>query len=272
MPEGDTVLRTARALGRSLEGKRLTSFDSSLPRLAGADLSGRRVEAVEARGKNLLVRFDDGRALVTHMRMTGSWHLYRPGELWKKPARLARAILETDDAVAVCFSAPVVELLSARELDRHPRLRRLGPDVLSAEFDDAEAVRRIKARPRTAIGEALLFQSAVAGVGNVYKSETLFLTRMDPFAPVAFFSDAELSAIVAKARELMSANVDGWPRRTGRTRRTRARGGYWVYGRSGRPCRRCRGPVRMRRQGSAGRSTYWCPACQPSRGSAAARG
>ena len=156
--------------------------------------------------------------------------------------------------------------------ERHPRLRRLGPDVLSADFDDAEAVRRIKARPRTPIGEALLFQSAVAGVGNVYKSETLFLSRMDPFAPVAFFSDAELSRIVAKARELLSANVEGWPRGTRRTRRTRAGSGYWVYGRSGRPCRRCGRPVRMRRQGSAGRSTYWCPACQPSRGSAAARG
>ncbi|HEX9286005.1 MAG TPA: DNA-formamidopyrimidine glycosylase family protein [Thermoanaerobaculia bacterium] len=267
MPEGDTVLRVARALGRRLEGKRLKSFDSSLPRLAGAGISGRRVEAVEARGKNLLVRFDDGRALVTHMRMTGSWHLYRPGERWKKPARLARAILETDDAVAVCFSAPVVELLSARELDRNPRLRRLGPDVLSAEFEAAEAVRRLKARPRTPIGEALLFQSAIAGVGNVYKSETLFLCGMDPFAPVAFFSDSELSGIVSKARELMSANVHGWPRRT---RPLRAGRGYWVYRRSGQPCRRCGTPLRMRRQGSAGRSTYWCPACQPPRGSAAA--
>lgn len=163
-------------------------------------------------------------------------------------------------------------LRAARALDRDPRRHRLGPDVLSADFDVAEAVRRIKARPRTAIGEVLLLQSAVAGVGNVYKSETLFLSRMNPFAPVAFFSDAELSGIVAKARELMSANVDGWPRRTGRTRRTRAGGGYWVYGRRGRPCRRCGGPVRMRRQGSAGRSTYWCSACQPARGAAGAHG
>jgi len=267
MPEGDTVLRAARALGRSLEGKRLTHFGSSLPRLADANLSGRRVQTVEARGKNLLVRFDDGRALVTHMRMTGSWHLYRPGEPWKKPARLARPVLDTESSVPVRFSAPVVELLSARELDRNPRLRRLGPDVLSAEFDDAEAVRRLKSRARTAIGEALLFQSAVAGVGNVYKSETLFLCGMDPFAPVAFFSDAELSGIMAKARELMSANVDGWPRRSAGTRRTRASGGYWVYGRRGRPCRRCGAPVKRRRQGSAGRSTYWCSVCQPPRAS-----
>lgn len=253
MPEGDTILRAARALGRSLEGKSLTAFSSPLPALAEADLAGRRVDAVEARGKNLLIRFDDGRALLTHMRMTGSWHLYRPGEPWKKPQRLARAMLATADAVAVCFNAPVVELLSARQILRSERLRRLGPDVLGPEFESSAAVKNLVALPRTPIGEALLLQSALAGIGNIYKSETLFACGADPFAPVASFSTAELERIVRKARELMSANLSGSSRPSR------------IYRRSGQPCRTCGTRVRMRRQGTAGRSTYWCPRCQPAR-------
>lgn len=259
MPEGDTILRAARALGASLQGKRVTSFESPLPRLAGADLAGRRVEAVEARGKNLLVRFDDGSALRTHMRMTGSWHLYGPNERWKKPARLARAVLSTEDAVAVCFNAPVVELLSARQLARHESLRHLGPDVLAEGFDVSEAVRRIASSDRP-IGEALVLQSALAGVGNIYKSESLFLCGLDPFAPVAALDRKDVTRVVAKARDLMSDNLDGAPRKT---RRTLDGASYWVYGRSGKPCFRCGTRIRMRRQGDTGRSTYWCPGCQP---------
>jgi endonuclease VIII len=262
MPEGDTILRAARALDRVLAGKRITSFESPLARLARTELAGRRVDRVEARGKNLLFRFDDGRALRSHMRMTGSWHLYRPGERWRKPSRLARAVLATEDAVAVCFNAPVVELLSARELDRHEPLARLGPDVLSPDFDLAAAVSRLRALPDTPIGEALLDQSALAGIGNIYKSETLFLCEADPFAGVGAFSEAELGRIVSKARALMSASVEGAPRTLrpiGRRARLR------VYRRSGEPCRRCGTTIRMRRQGEATRSTYWCPRCQPSR-------
>jgi endonuclease-8 len=208
---------------------------------------------VEARGKNLLIRFDDGRALVTHMRMIGSWHLYQPGEPWKKPQRLARAVLATADAVAVCFNAPVVELLSARQLVRSERLRRLGADVLGPAFDASEAARRLAALPEMPIGEVLLLQSALAGVGNIYKSETLFACGADPFAPVAAFSAGEVGEIVTKARELMSANVSRSPRPSR------------VYRRSGQPCRTCGTRIRMRRQGDAGRSTYWCPRCQPAR-------
>jgi endonuclease-8 len=258
MPEGDTILRAARALDRSLAGKRLTAFQSPLPRLARAGLAGRRVDSVEARGKNLLVRFDDGRTLRSHMRMTGSWHLYRPGERWRKPARLARAVLETEDSVAVCFSAPVVEILTAREVERHEPLARLGPDVLAAEFDAAEAVRRLASLAEMPIGEALLDQSAIAGIGNIWKSETLFLCGADPFAPVGAFPEAELERIVAKARALMSASVSGSSLRPGRAARR-------VYRRSGEACRRCGTAIRMRRQGTAARSTYWCPACQPPR-------
>jgi endonuclease-8 len=255
MPEGDTILRAARALGRSLEGKSLTAFSSPLPALAEADLAGRRVDSVEARGKNLLIRFDDGRALVTHMRMTGSWHLYQPGQPWKKPQRLARAVLTTTDAVAVCFNAPLVELLSGRQLVRNERLRRLGPDVLGPGFDASEAARRLAASPETPIGEALLAQSVLAGIGNIYKSETLFACRADPFAPVAAFPAEELEEIARRARKLMSASLSGSPRR----------GPYAVYRRSGQPCRTCGTRIRMQRQGTAARSTYWCPRCQPAR-------
>ncbi|HEY6066805.1 MAG TPA: DNA-formamidopyrimidine glycosylase family protein [Thermoanaerobaculia bacterium] len=261
MPEGDTILRAARALDRRLAGKRITSFESPLPRLARAELAGRRVDRVEARGKNLLFRFDDGRALRSHMRMTGSWHLYRPGERWQKPARLARAVLATEDAVAVCFNAPVVELLTARELDRHEPLTRLGPDVLSPAFDPAAAVSLVAALPDRPIGEALLDQSALAGVGNIYKSETLFLCGADPFAGAGRYSEDELLRIVAKARALMSASVEGAPGAL----RARGRARFRVYRRSGEPCRRCGSTIRMRRQGSDARSTYWCPTCQPSR-------
>ena len=259
MPEGDTILRAARALDERLAGKRITAFRSPLPRLARADLAGRRVDAVEARGKNLLVRFDDGRALRSHMRMTGSWHMYKPGERWRKSERLARAVISTDDVVAVCFNAPVVEMLSARDIERHEPLRRLGPDVLAPEIDAAEAIRRLRALGETPIGEALLDQSALAGIGNIYKSETLFLRGADPFAPVSHFSSEELASIVAKARSLMSASVQP------RGLRPAGRGQRWVYRRSGEACRRCGTEIRMRRQGTAARSTYWCPECQPAR-------
>jgi endonuclease-8 len=248
MPEGDTILRAARTLGRALEGRRIL-------RSEGADVSERTVTRVEARGKNLLVHFDDGRALHTHMGMTGSWHIYRPGERWQRPAWRARVVLETDFYVAVCFDAPIARVLQPGEERRDPQLADLGPDVLAAEFDADTAVARLRSLETLPIGEAVVAQSALAGVGNIYKSETLFLCGVDPFAPVRALSEETLLRVVRKARELMLAGVDG--RALGR------RGGAWVYGRSGRPCRRCGAAIRMRRQGEAGRSTYWCPSCQP---------
>lgn len=266
MPEGDTIFRTAQVLRAALGGKRVAAVRSPLPGLANAGLAGRRVAGVEPRGKHLLVRFDDGRVLHTHMRMIGSWHVYRPGERWRKPAARARVVLEVEGeageaAVAVCFNAPVVELLTERGARRSPALATLGPDVLSERFDAAEARRRLRAYGDRAIGEALLAQRALAGIGNVYKSETLFLRGVDPFCPVGSLSDAELDAIVGEARALMSANLGPRPRRTVPARH--GAGPLWVYGRSGEPCRRCGTTIRMRRQGEAARSTYWCPACQP---------
>jgi endonuclease-8 len=259
MPEGDTLFRIAATLGRALQGKVLTRFTSPLPALAAANLDGRTVTQVEARGKNLLIHFDDGRALHTHLRMTGSWHIYRPGERWQKPERAARAVLETVDFVAVCFDAPVVELLAAGGVERHEGLRRLGPDVLKSDFDAGEARRRLRERGEMAIGDALLAQSALAGIGNVYKSEVLFLCQTDPFAAVSALDDGAIDGLVAKARELMGKNLDGLPRKT-RVALTGPR--HWVYGRGGQPCLRCGTLVRVRRQGDAGRTTYYCPRCQ----------
>ncbi len=260
MPEGDTILRAARTLGRALGGRRIV-------RSEGADVEERIVTRVEARGKNLLVHFDDGRALHTHMRMTGSWHVYRPGERWQRPASRARVVLETDAYVAVCFDAPVARMLASGGDRRDSGLANLGPDVLAPGFDAREAAERLRLLGDLPIGEALVAQSALAGVGNVYKSETLFLCGVDPFEPVQELSDDALVRILAKARELMQASVDG--RIPPSERRALGRGARaWVYLRSGRPCRRCGTSIRMRRQGEAGRSTYWCPSCQPRSGGA----
>jgi endonuclease-8 len=262
MPEGDTIHRAARTLDRVLGGQTLSAVESPIPQIASAGLEGASVSRVEARGKNLLVLFDDGRVLHTHMRMSGSWHVYRPGERWQRPRRHARVVLATPEFVTVCFDAPVVRLLRPGATERDAKLAALGPDMLAPGFDRSEARRRLRALGEMEIGEALLRQSAVAGIGNVYKSETLFLCRQDPFAPVGGLSDRSLELVLDTARRLMSASLHGGARATRRslTRLTRER--TWVYGRRGRPCRRCGTSIRMRRQGVEGRSTYWCPSCQ----------
>jgi endonuclease-8 len=259
MPEGDTIHRAARTLDRVLRGKVVSAVESPLPAIAGADLEGQSVSKVEARGKNLLVVFEDGRVLHTHMRMTGSWHVYRPGERWQRPRRQARVVLTTADFVAVCFDAPVVRLLRSGSLARDKALSSLGPDLLADEFDLLEARRRLHSLGTVPIGEALLRQSAVAGIGNVYKSETLFLCGQSPFTPAGDLSDGAIDRLLETARRMMAATLRRGVRAT---RPTLTRERTWVYGRSGRPCRRCGTEIRMRRQGMEGRSTYWCPSCQ----------
>ncbi len=268
MPEGDTIFRAARSLARALEGKEIVRWRSPLPALSDAALAGRRVVRVESRGKHLLMLFDDGRTLHSHMQMTGSWHIYRPGERWRKPERQARAVLETADFVAVCFNAPVMELLSPGGVERHRGLPRLGPDILAADFDLGAARTRLRAIPDAPLGEALLAQSALAGIGNIYKSEALFAARTSPFVVIGRMSDAEIDLVVSTALRMMSANVA--PGATIRATREGAHGGprYAVYRRSGLPCVSCGTRILMRRQGTSGRSTYWCPSCQPARGAA----
>ena len=268
MPEGDTIFRTAEVLRAALVGRRITNATAQprpglrrvpdLSRLIGAV-----VTSVDARGKHLLIGFDNGLTLRSHLRMSGSWHRYRPGETWRRPARQASGILETAEAVAVAFNTPVVELLTDADLRRSRALTTLGPDLLGAEFEIDEALRRLRERDGEQLGNALLDQRAVAGIGNVYKSEVAFLERLDPWSPVAAFEDEELTAALRTARRLMQANVRGGARVT---TGSGARGeGLWVYGRAGRPCRRCGTPIQLRRQGELARQTFWCARCQPAK-------
>jgi endonuclease-8 len=236
-------------------------------------LQGRTVERVEARGKHLLIWFSGDLVLRTHMRMHGSWHIYRPGERWQRPRHEMRIAIETPEMHAVAFTVPVAEFLTSAEVERAPTLRELGPDPLAEGFDASNAVRRILERADAEIADALLDQSAIAGIGNIYKSESLFLARVNPFTPVSALSAAEVDRIVAVAAKLMRANVvetapggivtySGLRRTTGRADPS-AR--LWVYGRAGKPCRRCGTLIQRRRQGPHARSTYWCGKCQPNR-------
>ncbi len=256
MPEGDTIHRAANRLRPALDGHVLTRFEA--PRLVGdRPRGGERIDGVEARGKHLLIHFSGGLSLRTHMRMTGSWHLYRSGERWRKPAHLLRALVEADSGwQAVCFQAPVVETYRRALGDPTP-LASLGPDLTAADPDLDAVMGRVTAmvEPSTAVADVLLDQRVVAGIGNVYKSEVLFLHGLDPFTAVADVAPGSLRRILATAHDLLRVNLD-----TGR--RATYRGGLAVYGRRGQPCLRCGTPVRMSRQGPAARSTYWCPACQ----------
>ncbi len=272
MPEGDTLRRTADGLRPYLVGRRVTAARAGGPgpvpqvgRLVGAT-----VLAVEAVGKNLLVRFDDGLELRTHLGMHGSWHRYRPGERWRRPAGRARLVLEVPGAVAVCFDAPVVELFEVRAEGLHQALASLGPDLLAPGFEPAgaaEALRRLRepGRSGATIAEALLDQRALAGIGNVYKSELLFIERVDPWAAVADLDDATLARLVSTARRLLLENVrpGSGPERVTTDHRRPSVGPLWVYDRAGRPCRRCGSLIVRRRQGrDLPRLTYWCVRCQ----------
>lgn len=266
MPEGDTLFRIARALDRVLTGRAIEEVRSPRPLGAYVPRRGARIAAIEARGKNLLVHFDGGSALRVHLGMHGSVHLYRPGEAWKRPAWLASLVVRVPEAVAVVFRAAVVRAL--RHPDADETLATLGPDVLTEDFDVDEACRRLRTLDDMPIGDALLDQRLLAGVGNVYKCEALFACRVDPFAPLASIDDTRLRALVATARASMLANLGEGPRRTRGSRRASAPGGaapgarHWVYGRAGRPCFVCGALVCATRAGPRARVTWYCPRCQ----------
>jgi endonuclease-8 len=215
------------------------------------------------------MQFSDGLVLRTHMRMNGSWHIYRPGEPWRKRRADMRIVVATEDFEAVGFNIPVAEFIRERNLSRHEELRRLGPDLLSETFDEAEAVARMRARQDMAIGDVLLTQQVMAGVGNVYKSEVLFACGVNPFVTAGSLSDEALQRLVQTARTFLRMNVsERLPPMTTYTglRRTTKRGTpgerLWVYGRGRLPCRRCGTPIAVRAQGRDARLTYWCPTCQ----------
>lgn len=278
MPEGDTIFRAARTLHRALAGHVVTSFDTALAHLAvvheNTPITGRTVERVEARGKHLLMRFSGGLTLRTHMRMSGSWHIYRPGEPWQRARASARVVVETGAFVAVGFNVPVAEFVTDADAPRDTAITNLGPDLLAETFDVDDAVHRLVHNRHATVAEALLDQRAVAGIGNVFKSELLFLARLWPFTPPASVTPERWRVVLDDARRLLRANVvdhaaagfatyRGMRRTTGRLD---PRERLWVYERQGKPCRRCGTRIEMRRQGELNRSTYYCPNCQKPEG------
>jgi endonuclease-8 len=273
MPEGDTIRRLAARLASVLVGKEVRG--AAAYALAGAStLVGRTVTGVEAIGKNLLVRLDDGRALHIHLRMVGRVRVDRCRDTRRSAAPQAatktpQLRLEVDGAVVTASRVPVLRLLAPGAERRAPELAGLGPDLCADDFDEAEAVRRLRGLGRRAptIAEAILVQRALAGIGNVFKSETLFLERVDPRTRVCDIDDERLVAIVRRARSLLhkNAGVGLGPRSAPRrTRPSLAGPRVWVYDRAGRPCLACGAIIERIRQGPPGaaRSTYHCPRCQ----------
>ena len=265
MPEGDTIHRAAARVAVALVGREIVNYRG--PRLGvHAPAMGTRVEAVEARGKYLLVRFDDGTTLETHMRMTGSWHLYRPGDRWRRSRRSARAIIETDEWIAVCFAAPHVVLRSTEAIERGPEPidprrsgpERLGPDLTATDPDFDEVLERIGrfSTADTPVVSVLLDQRVFAGVGNVFKSEVLFACNVNPDTPIGRITVDDRRRLADVAHRQLRANLGPGPRTT-------VPEGLAVYGRAGRPCRVCGSPIEFGRRGRHDRTTYWCPRCQP---------
>ncbi|MEV4464570.1 zinc finger domain-containing protein [Micromonospora echinofusca] len=287
MPEGDTVWNTARVLHRALAGTRLTGSDFRVPQLAATDLTGWTVRESASRGKHLLLRLtappkaappptgatssagagpaadagDDAGArwtLHSHLRMDGAWRAYAPGERWTaRPAHLIRVVLRSARAVAVGYHLHDLALVPTAE--EESLVGHLGPDLLGADWDPAEAVRRLAAHPDATISEALLDQRNLAGVGNLYKCEVLFLRGVSPWTPVRAVPD--LAGTVALARKLLAANRGRWTQSTtGSLHRGQT---SYVYGRRAQPCRRC--GTAIRKEELDERITYWCPVCQPGR-------
>ncbi|MFI1940939.1 Fpg/Nei family DNA glycosylase [Streptomyces purpureus] len=258
MPEGDTVWRTARRLHAALAGEVLTRSDLRVPRFATADLTGRAVLDVTPRGKHLLTRIEGGLTLHSHLRMDGAWLVYAPDERWRGgPAHQIRAILANAAHTAVGYRLPVLELL--RTADESTTVGHLGPDLLGPDWDPQEAVRRLTADPSRPLGEALLDQRNLAGIGNVYKSELAFLAGVTPWLPFGELPAGVPERLVATAHRLLEANKEGKERRTTTVRHPAQR--LHVYGREGRPCLRCGAAIRKAEQ-SDDRVSYWCPGCQ----------
>jgi endonuclease VIII len=272
MPEGDTIFRAAQTLHKALAGRAVTRFESVYPALTRIDhdrpLLGRTIESVMSRGKHLLMQFSGDLVLHTHMRMHGTWHIYKPGERWKAPARDMRVLVGTNVYEAVAFNVPVAEFLTSREVETHHALSSLGPDLAQPDFDKAAAMARLRAQSDATIEDALLNQRAIAGIGNVFKSEVLFVARVNPFSAVSALTDDQLARIIDVALRQMAMSVAPPERSLSAATGRRTTGSLnpneklWVYGRGGMPCRRCGAAIQSRQSGKDARLTYWCPACQ----------
>jgi endonuclease VIII len=266
VPEGDTIFRTAVVLRRALAGQLVTGFEIAAPKVTVAardePIVGSRVAAVESNGKHLFITFDTPRRAVlhTHMKMSGSWHVYRPGERWWEPESEARVVIRTEQVVAPCFHPPIVELLAEHELGLHQVVGGLGPDIIRDEFDIDEAIRRLRNDQDRDVATALLDQSVISGIGNVFKVEALFLARTSPWAQVRDLEDATLRAIVEHARTLIRLNRDGRPRRTHFGLNASER--MWVDERAGLPCHVCGTMVESGWHPDEVRKSWYCPKCQ----------
>lgn len=251
MAEGDTIHRAARRIGAALGGQEVAvAAPSPRGRAAGVErLDGRRLVTAEARGKHLLLHFDE-LVLHSHLGMSGSWHVYRRGERWRKPAGAAWTALRASETEAVQFGGPTLRVVRAESLRRDPVLARLGPDVLDEGFDAQALARSLRVGADRALGDVLLDQALVAGIGNIFKSEACFAARLDPWRPVADLSDEELRRALQAAHDLMREAVE-------RGRPARA-----AYRRAGQPCPVCDTPISSYGQGDANRTTYWCKRCQ----------
>lgn len=273
MPEGDTIFRAARTLHRALAGQIVTGFESVLPKLTRVDcdsgIAGRTIEKVEAQGKWMRLHLSGDLILLTHMLMSGSWHIYRPGERWQRRPADMRIVVKTEKCWAVAFSVPIAEFHTPDTVRRREGFRNLGQDVLGDKFDPAESVATLLANSGMEVGVALLTQSIIAGLGNVFKSEVCFACRVNPFRRIETISLQEVNCLVTTARQFLMANVveiSGHQRVTiasspkmGNSNREER---LWVYGRRGKPCRKCGYSIESRKQHDA-RITFWCPQCQP---------
>lgn len=268
MPEGDTIARAATVLHAALAGLTVTAFESALAPVASAaethGLVGRVIDGATSHGKHLVLTFGGDLRLRTHMRMHGSWHLYRPGERWQRTPQAMRLRIDTPTWIAVAFDVYDAELTRTSDLRRVDAVARLGPDLLAAEVDVPAVAARLRAEGPRAMGDVLLDQRVVAGIGNVIRSEVLFLSGLSPRVPASAVAPETAETLVRDAVRILRWNaVPGrGPRRTtGRMRRDEA---LWVYGRTGEPCRRCGTPIASEMAAATGRRAYWCPRCQPS--------
>jgi endonuclease VIII len=268
VPEGDTIFRSARALHQAFAGKTVTRFETAYAPLASVNdqspIAGRTIEQVESRGKWLLIHFSGDLILVTHMRMSGSWHIYRVGECWKRARSHMRVVLGTSDLQAVAFDVPVARFYTARTLQRFAGVAGLGPDLLGKGFALDEAEARLLDHGEEEVGNVLLNQRVLAGIGNVFKSEICFACGVNPFRRVTTLRAQEIECLLATARRFLAANVSDGAYTGGRrtTGYSNPAAGLWVYRRAKSECRRCGAVILMRKQGPGVRSTYWCPECQ----------
>ncbi len=263
MPEGDTLYRIANRLRPVLAGKTIFAAQANPPRtgamIDAESLIGKRVALVEATGKHLLITFEDRQVLHSHLGMTGSWHIYAPGQPWRKPSRRAGVALATDTHVTVNFSPKLLELVSDKTMQRNSYLRRLGPDMMLAETEVADVLPRMRKFAQLPIGEAVMNQTLVAGIGNIYKSESLFLAHINPWKRVGHLDDETLLDYLQLTKKLMRRNRHGGERTT---RFAPDGPRLWVYERAGERCLVCGEFIQIRRQGEQGRTTFWCPECQ----------